>query len=574
MNEFIQGSQLGDYTILYAMTNKAYTQTYCVADDENNQHFMKVYDMRKTPETLLHDNDPQELWVYRQIGVHANLLHLEKFGRQRVKLYEITYFTTPYFRGKLLSQLIEERGMLTPEQAMPIALGIVEAVLHLNAHNICHLDITPQNILLDTEDDGTVVPKLFDLEHAIEYDERRPTRCPGKRLEKLNAYYSHSTLMSKGEISNTNDAFSIAGVIYTMLTGLRPWDDCPISRSMPPAEQHLKMSNFRAEKPVAEMLATLRPTKQEVTQTSANLFVAMEQGLQGEITAHTLKNILLTQNTELDKIALDVARLDSRSADQIKGFASIAGMDQLKQHLSQHVIWPLQHPDRAAQYRLQLPNGILLYGPPGCGKTYFATKLAEELRWKVKYVTSASLGSTYQHETQTNIKQMFEVAAASGHCVLCIDEIDGILSNRTKESGDRSHNDEVNEFLSHFNDCHKRGILVIGTTNRKELIDPAAMRAGRFDLQIEVPAPDDELRQRLFEMYLRNRPLADDLDIKELTRLSHGYASVDIPFVVNEAALTAAIADEPISQQHLLNVIRNHRSSLHSNHRPIGFEHC
>lgn len=572
MNELKQGTQIGGYTILYNLTSKAYTQTYCVADDQNNQHFMKVYDMHKIPDTLKHFTDPQELWIYQQIGAHANLLQMEKYGRERIKQYDIIYFTTPYFRGKLLSQLIDECGILSPEQAMPIALGIAQAVIDLNSHNICHLDITPQNVLLDTDDEGKVTPKLFDLEHAIEYDEQRPTRCLARRLEKINVYYSHSALLSKGEISATNDAFSIAAVIYTMLTGLKPWADCAINPTMPAVERHLKMSSWRTEHSVADLIATLRPTKKEVTQTSANLFVAMEQGLQGNITAYTLKNILLTENTELDKIAIDASRLDTRSADQLKGFAAVAGMDKLKQHLSQHVIWPLQHPAKASQYRLQLPNGILLYGAPGCGKTYFATKLAEEMRWKVKYITSASIGSTYQHETQSNIKQMFDVAAASGHCVLCIDEIDGILSCRGTESTERGRNDEVNEFLAHFNECHKRGILVIGTTNRKDIIDPAALRAGRFDIQIEIPAPDDELRQRLFEMYLRNRPLAEDIDIPALVAKTKRYSCSDIPFVVNEAALAAAIADEPISQQHLINVINCHRSSLESTIRPIGFD--
>ena len=113
-----------------------------------------------------------------------------------------------------------------------------------------------------------------------------------------------------------------------------------------------------------------------------------------------------------------------------------------------------------------------------------------------------------------------------------------------------------------MNECHKRGILVVGTTNRKDIIDPAALRTGRFDLLIEIKAPDLEMRKRLFEMYLANRPLAEDLNITELAELTEGYSSSDIPFVVNEAALFAAIADQPISQTHLTNVIKNHPSSL------------
>ena len=118
MNELKQGTQIGGYTILYNLTSKAYTQTYCVADDQNNQHFMKVYDMHKIPDTLKHFTDPQELWIYQQIGAHANLLQMEKYGRERIKQYDIIYFTTPYFRGKLLSQLIDECGIRPSKQCL------------------------------------------------------------------------------------------------------------------------------------------------------------------------------------------------------------------------------------------------------------------------------------------------------------------------------------------------------------------------------------------------------------------------------------------------------------------------
>jgi len=571
MNELKQGTRIGSYTVLYALTNRAYTQTYCVADQHNDQYFMKVYDLRKTPDALMHNDLPRELRIYRELDSCPNLLHVLHHGRERTRDFDIVYFITPFFRGKLLSQLIDEHGVLPSEQALPIALGITQAVAHMNQQNICHLDITPQNILLSADETGTYTPILFDFEHAIEFSDNRTKHCAPAVINNLNLYYCHARLLSKSEADDTTDAFSIGAVIYTMLSGHKPWSDCPITRSMPPAEQHLKMCSWRDEHSVDELIADLRPTKQDITQAAANLFVAMQQALGGKQTAQALQNILLTKDTDLEKIASNAARLDARSADQLKGFASIAGMDKLKQNLYQHVIWPLQHKDKAQQYRLQLPNGILLYGPPGCGKTYFAAKLSEELGWKVKFVTSASLGSSYQHETQSNIKNMFDTAAAAGHCVLCIDEIDGILGSRSGID-QHSHNDEVNEFLAHFSECHKRGILVVGTTNRRELVDPAALRAGRFDVQIEIPAPDDELRQRLFEMYLRNRPLADDLDISELVRLTKNYASSDIPFVVNEAALAAAMADEPIAQHHLLNSIHHHPSSLHSTRRPIGFE--
>ncbi len=572
MKEFKQGTSIGPFSVLYAITNKEYTQTYCVADKNNFQLFMKVYDMQTIPDVLRRGEDPQELWAYEQIGVCENLLRLHKYGHEIVNGNKIAYLVTNYFRGKLLSQYIDEKGHLSPEEAIDIALGIVNAVRHLNKHGICHLDITPQNILLEENPDGGFTPKLFDLELAIEYTEQGETRCSPLRLAKINPYYSRTELLMKQEVAEADDTFSIGAIIYTMLTSKRPWTDCTLKQGAPFAEKHLQMNRWRRNHPANSLIEPLHPTKNDESQASANLYVAMVQTMDSTINTATLERILKKENTELDNIAIEVAREDTRSAEDLSGFASIAGMDDLKQNLSQHVIWPLRHPEKAKEYRINLPNGLLLYGPPGCGKTYFATKLASELRWKMKLVSTSSIGSAYQHETQSNIKQLFQEAERFRPCVLCIDEIDGIISKRSDSASDFRHNDEVNEFLVQLNNCNKRGILVIGTTNRRELIDPAALRAGRLEIQVEIKAPDEEMRKRLFEMYLRNRPLADDLDIPALAKMTHNYASVDVTFVVNEAALVAAIADEPISQHHLVSVIQNYKSSLDTNtHRPIGF---
>ena len=356
-------------------------------------------------------------------------------------------------------------------------------------------------------------------------------------------------------MNESDDLFSIGAILYTMLTGKRPWDDCPITPDMPFAEQHINMVRWRKDHPVDSLLKTL-------VSVHPPMYEAMARTMDGCITNEELERLLEVELSEVGQKSRINVDIQALRKEQKMGFAEIAGMDELKQNLGQRVLWPLKHPEKAMQYGIHLPNGILFYGPPGCGKTYFASKLAEELKWEMEFVSTASLGSAYQHETQGNIQKIFLKAEKHGHCVLCIDEIDGILSGRKGVSGNSSHNDEVNEFLVQMNECHKRGILVVGTTNRKDIIDPAALRTGRFDLLIEIKAPDLEMRKRLFEMYLANRPLAEDLNITELAELTEGYASSDIPYVVNEAALFAAIADQPISQTHLTNVIKNHPSSL------------
>ena len=122
--------------------------------------------------------------------------------------------------------------------------------------------------------------------------------------------------------------------------------------------------------------------------------------------------------------------------------------------------------------------------------------------------------------------------------------------------------EEVNEFLAQLNNCSQRGIFVIGTTNRIELIDPAVLRKGRMDLHIEIPAPDPETRKAIFALHLKDRPLDENIDYDELVRLTDNYSASDIAFIVNEAAMTAALADELIGHSHLLNSVKSNKSSL------------
>ena len=566
MHEFKKGASIGNYIVLYPLTSKEYTQTYCVADKNNFQFFMKVYDMNHIPVFLQNGEDPQELWAYTHLGLCDYLPRLIRSGRKKEGLTNIVYLVTKYFRGKLLSQYIEENGQLTQGEAQAIALALLKAIQHLHSHGVYHLDITPQNVLLEVTAEGTYTPKLFDLEYACERPHEEGTKFKAQRFEKADPYYSHTDLLASQTVSEADDLFSIGAILYTMLTGKKPWEDCPITSDMPFVEQHINMVRWRKDHSVDSLLKPL-------VSVHPPMFEAMARTMDGGITSEELERLLEAQLSEVGRKSRINVDVEALSKEKKMGFAEIAGMDELKQSLSQRVLWPLRHAEKALQYRLQLPNGILFYGPPGCGKTYFATKLAEELKWEMEFVSTASLGSAYQHETQGNIQKIFTKAEKYGHCVLCIDEIDGILSGRKETSGNSSHNDEVNEFLVQLNECHKRGILVIGTTNRKDIIDPAALRAGRFDLLIEVKAPDLEMRKRLFEMYLANRPLAEDIDIAELAEMSDGYASSDVPFVVNEAALFAAIADQPISQTHLTNVIKNHPSSLDiTKPNPIGFQ--
>ena len=131
MHEFKKGSSIGNYVVLYPLTSREYTQTYCVADKNNFQFFMKVYDMNHIPVFLQNGEDPQELWAYTHLGLCDYLPRLIRSGREKEGLTNIVYLVTKYFRGKLLSQYIEENGQLTQGEAQAIALALLKAIQHL-----------------------------------------------------------------------------------------------------------------------------------------------------------------------------------------------------------------------------------------------------------------------------------------------------------------------------------------------------------------------------------------------------------------------------------------------------------
>lgn len=221
------------------------------------------------------------------------------------------------------------------------------------------------------------------------------------------------------------------------------------------------------------------------------------------------------------------------------GFADVAGMAPLKQLLKRNFIDIICNRDKAKKYNIQPSNGILLYGPPGCGKTYIAEKIAEEANLNFVMVKPSDLGSTYIHGTQTKIADLFKKAEEKAPSILCFDEFDTLVPARTEET---NHNvlTEVNEFLVQLNNCASRGVYVLAMTNNINLIDKAVLRKGRIDEVIYVPEPDAEARCEMFKCNLSKTEMtADDINLQRLAELTNGYSSSDIAYIVLEASREA-----------------------------------
>jgi AAA+ superfamily predicted ATPase len=238
------------------------------------------------------------------------------------------------------------------------------------------------------------------------------------------------------------------------------------------------------------------------------------------------------------------------SSAEGQGLDKVAGMHALKTLLRREVVAPIRNPEPYRQYRLSIPNGILLYGPPGCGKTYIARQLAEELGHYFVEIIPSELASPYIHQSVVRIRELFDAAAEQAPAVMFIDEFEALVPLRGELGGHQQYKaEEVNEFLAHLNSCSDKKIFVIAASNQPEKIDPAVRRTGRLDKLIYVGPPDAEARREMLVLHLEGRPVAVDLDLGVLAEALEGYSASDIRFLVDEAARDAMRRGQDITHE-------------------------
>ncbi|MBZ5553927.1 MAG: CDC48 family AAA ATPase [Acidobacteriia bacterium] len=219
----------------------------------------------------------------------------------------------------------------------------------------------------------------------------------------------------------------------------------------------------------------------------------------------------------------------------------VGGLDEVKARLVEAVEWPLQFPDLFAQAGIRPPKGILLSGPPGCGKTMLAKAVASETKVNFISVKGPELLSKYIGESEKALREIFRKARQAAPCIVFFDEIDALVPSRGAGTADSHVSERVlSQFLAELDGVEElKKVLVLGATNRLDILDAAILRPGRFDEILEIQVPDEAGRRAIFKVHLREKPLGKGIDIEGLASRAVDFSGADISSVCHHAALQA-----------------------------------
>lgn len=542
----------GKYAVNFFLKKGNYAESYRVQNEKKEIKFLKLFDYKRLHRTQLNaSGEIIEINILGEIK-HPNLLKFVDAGEIIDGTNKYAYAVLDFISGETLTDKLKRDETLSHYDAKDIILGVLNGLQYLHSHKpaIIHNDITPQNVMVDLS--GKVsIAKIIDFGYA-RYISQSIKEFTG---EGLNPFYCANETFNN-VFSVQSDIFSVGALYYHLLMGMPPYfiqisdykanrvdaQDLIIKQRSKP----LRFSND-VKDDVKAILSKALATQPEDRFESANEFI---QAINGE---------LLVQMSE-DKIPEKKPKSDVIKKGN--GFSAIAGMEELKETIRVDIIDALNKKQEYEEYGLSIPNGMLLYGPPGCGKTFFAEKMAEEIGFSFYQIKPSDIQSKWVNASQENIKNLFDEARENAPSIIFIDELDALVPDRDTSNISHMNTTAVNEFLAQMNNCGEDGLFVVGATNRPNAIDPAVLRSGRLDKHVYLPPPDFEAREKMFRIYLEKRPTDLGINYSKIAEKTENYVSSDIKLIADQASREALKNKSKITEEIILNVIKNTKSSL------------
>jgi len=218
----------------------------------------------------------------------------------------------------------------------------------------------------------------------------------------------------------------------------------------------------------------------------------------------------------------------------------VGGLEDVKRVLKETIEWPLKYSDLFKQAGTSPSKGILLYGPPGAGKTLLAKAVASESEVNFISVKGPELMSKWVGESEKGVREIFKKAKQASPCIIFFDEIDSVVPKRGSDAASHVADRVISQFLTELDGIEElKGIVVLAATNRMDIIDQALLRAGRFDFHLEIPVPDKDARLEILKVHSRGKPLAEDVDLVGLADALEGLVGADLESICRKAAMRA-----------------------------------
>lgn len=553
--------QLGNYAITFLIKEGDYAETYRVKDSTGKNRFLKLINCAKLHRTQFdEEGNILEVEIVKFLN-HPNIVKYHDNGETIINGRKYAYIVFDYISGETVSQFVAREGSLSVYDAKNIVLGVLNGVkfLHSLAEPVIHNELTIQNIMLDAST-GLNTPRIIDFGYARYFSQG----SSAFNKKGLSPFYLASEALN-GVFSVKSDIYSVGAIFYNLLFGIPPYfidltdckDDISLQRDKIERQREFPLhipeeEKFELDEQLKNVIRKALATDLEERFENADEFI---KALNGDIKVERVDNKKKIQSGGAEKKKTPI------SVPKGKGFSAIAGMAELKEKMQIEVIDALHSPEEYAKYGLTIPNGMLLYGPPGCGKTFFAKHFAEEVGFNFMLIKPSSLKSRWVNATQENIAQMFKDAEEKSPTIIFIDEMNELVPNRDSDVHEMARS-AVNEMLAQMDRTGERSIFIIGATNYPDMIDPAILRAGRLDKKYYIGTPDFEARKLMFELYLRPRPYDFGLDYEKLATLTENYVSSDIEMIVNDASRIALRQKSKITMAILEEVISKTKPSL------------
>lgn len=553
--------QIGNYTITFPIKEGDYAESYRVKDAAGKNRFLKLINCAKLHHTQFDgEGHILEVEIAQQLN-HPNIVKYKDNGETILNGRKYAYIVFDFISGETVSQFLSRDGDCSVYDAKSIVVGVLNGLkfLHSLPGPIIHNEITLQNIMVDVSL-GSTTPKIIDFGYA------RYLSQGSSAFNKngLSPFYLAPEALN-GVFSIKSDIFSAGAVLFNLVYGLPPYfvelanckGDATLQREKIDKQRELPLhfpnvEKFELDENLQNIMRKALATDIEDRFETTDEFI---KALNGEIKVARIDNQKKIKSDDSKPKKTKV------SIPKGKGFSAIAGMAELKEQMQVEVIDALHSPEEYAKYGLTIPNGMLLYGPPGCGKTFFAKHFAEEVGFNFMLIKPSSLKSRFVNATQENIAQMFKDAEENAPTIIFIDEMNELVPNRDGDVHEMARS-AVNEMLAQMDRTGEKGIFIIGATNYPNMIDSAILRAGRLDKKYYIGPPDFEARKLMFELYLKSRPYDFGLDYEKLAQLTTNYVSADIEMIVNDASRLALRNKSKITMAILENVIAGTKPSL------------